>query len=105
VPSPVAYCTVTVCPLATDSVTVKFALVVPLFPSVTVALPTESDGGPSSSLIVPTPVASAIVALDGFERLSVNVSSNSSIRSPLTVTLTCFVVCPGVKVIVLEAVR
>ena len=83
--------------------TVNVAFVVPLSPSVTVTSFTESEGAPSSSVIVPTPVPSATDALTAFERLSVKVSSVSSIRSPLTVMLTCLSVWPGVNVSVLVA--
>ena len=97
-PSAVAKSTVTALPLADESVTLKTAFVVPVFPSVTVTSLIESVGAPSSSVIVPTPCASEIVALPGLVRLRKNVSLFSSIRSPLTSTVTCFVVWPAVKV-------
>ena len=57
----------TVRPLTGESETLKVAATVPLFPSATVTLSTESEGSGSSSVIVPTPWPSAIVA---FERRS-----------------------------------
>ncbi len=44
------------------------ALTLPPFPSVTVTSSIESVGSPSSSMIVPTPRGSAIVALTAFVR-------------------------------------
>ena len=76
----------------------KFAFVVPESPSVTVTSLTASDGRASSSVIVPTPCASAIVAFVGLVRLRKKFSSASSSRSPLTRTVTCFVVWPAVNV-------
>ena len=73
----------------------KVALTVPALPSVTVTSSIESVGSGSSSVIVPTPWPSAIVAFVGFERLTKNVSFASSSRSPLTSTVTVFVVWPG----------
>jgi hypothetical protein len=58
----------------------------------------ESDGDPSSSVIVPTPWPSAIVPLTGLLRSTSNVSSASSSVSPLTSTVTVFVVSPVRKV-------
>jgi hypothetical protein len=75
--------------------TLKLALTVPVFPSVTVTLPTETVGGGSSSVIVPTPVPSAMVTLTASDRLTVKVSSISSSVSPLTRTVAVFVVWPG----------
>jgi hypothetical protein len=46
-------------------------LTVPLLPSTTVTLLTESAGAVSSSMIVPVPVPSAIAALTAFDRFSV----------------------------------
>ena len=60
----------TVRPLAALSVTVNVAFVVPESPSITVASFTERAGGASSSVIVPTPWPSAIVAFAGLERLT-----------------------------------
>jgi hypothetical protein len=83
-------------------VTVKTALTVPLSPSVTVTLFTDSVGSGSSSVIVPRPSPSPIVAFVGLVRPSVRVSSASSSVSPTTGTMTCLVVCPGVNVSVPE---
>ena len=49
-------------------------------------------GGPSSSMIVPVPVAVERVALVGLERLTVKASSFSSTMSPLTGTVMVLVV-------------
>ena len=62
--------TVTVCPLAAESVTVKVAVVVPALPSVTVTSSIDRVGGASSSVMVPAPEPSAIVALAGLVRLT-----------------------------------
>ncbi len=97
---PLAVCTVTVTVLvlAFDRVTVRLAVVVPLFPSVTETSLIVIETG-SSSVIVPTPWASPIVAPPvGRERLTLNVSLPSLKVSPLTVTATVLLVCPGVKV-------
>ena len=76
----------------------KVAATVPLLPSLTVTSLTATAGSGSLSVIVPSPSPSPIVAFDGFERLTKNVSFASSSRSPLTCTVTVFAVCPGVKV-------
>ena len=81
----------------------KVAVTVPVFPSVTVLLPIETVGTGSSSVIVPTPVPSAIVALTGFESSTVNVSLSSSSVSPFTSTGSVSVVSPGRKVSVPDA--
>ena len=78
--------------------TVKVAATCPESPSVTVTSLIESAGSGSLSVIVPRPCPSAIVAFDGFVRLTKYVSFASSSRSLLTWTVTCFVVWPGVKV-------
>ncbi len=53
--------------------------------------------------IVPTPWASAIVALPvALERFTLNVSFGSTVVSPLTCTVTVCVVTPGAKVTVPE---
>jgi hypothetical protein len=54
--------------------------------------------GASSFRIVPTPCASATVAPFGAERLTVNVSSGSTSKSPSTGTVKVFDVWPGLKV-------
>jgi hypothetical protein len=74
---------------------VNIAWLLPLFPSRIATSLIESDGGGSSSTIVPTPVPSAIVALTGFDRVTVYVSSNSSRTSPLTCTITVADVSPA----------
>ena len=51
--------------------TVNEAVAVPAFPSVTVTSSTESVGSWSSSVIVPSPSVSAIVALPGLESSTV----------------------------------
>ncbi len=75
----------------------KTALVVPASPSVTVASPIDTVGSVSSSVIVPTPCASAIVAFEGRLRLTKKLSVASSSRSPLTMTVTVCVVTPAAK--------
>jgi hypothetical protein len=67
-----------------------------------VASAIEIAGGGSLSLIVPTPVSSAIPASEGFESTTLYFSAASSRVSPLTGTLIGFVVCPGVKLSVPE---
>ena len=57
----------------------------------------EMDG-PSSSMIVAVPVAVAMVALVGFERLAVKVSFASSSASAMTGTDMSLFVWPGLKV-------
>ena len=89
--------TVTVLAEAAESVTSKTAGVVPLLPSVTVASAIESDGEvsePSSFRMVPTPLWSAIVAPEAFERMTRNRSSASEAVSPNTVTTIRRTVCP-----------
>jgi hypothetical protein len=94
---------VTVRPLGTFSVAAKFAVTVPVFPSVTVALPIDTAGRGSSSVIVPRPSPSSMVALTGFESSTLNVSLSSSSVSPLTSTETVCVVSSGRKVSVPDA--
>ena len=69
-PFAVAQSTVTARPLGALRLTVKLAFTVPLLPSVTVTSLIESAGGGSSSVIVPRPCPSSIVALTGPERLT-----------------------------------
>ena len=90
--------TLIVWPLGAESVTVKFALTEPELPSVTVTSLTVRVGGVSSSMIAPPPWSSARVAFVGSVRLRTYVSLASSSRSPLTSTVSCCVVWPGVKV-------
>ena len=94
--------TVTVLAEAAESVTSKTAGVVPLLPSVTVALAIESNGEvpgpePSSFVIVPRPVPFSISAPVGFERMTRKVSFVSTAVSPMTNTVTVFAVWPGLK--------
>ena len=96
--SAVAKSTETFCPLTALMVTVKFAFSVPVSPSVTVTSLIDSVGVGSSSVIVPTPVASAIAAFVAFERLTVYVSFASSRTSPTTGTVIVRVVTPAGKV-------
>ena len=57
--------------------------------------------GKSSLLIVPVPFAVVPrVALVGLVRFRLKVSLVSKLRSPITGTLTVWLVCPGVKVTV-----
>ena len=68
----------------------------PLLPSDTLGLLIDSDGGSSSSVIVPTPVAVAdSVALVGPLRAIRTVSSASSSVSPVTDTRIVPVVSPA----------
>ena len=79
--------TVTVRPLAGDSVTVNVAEVVPVLPSFTEMLLTESWGRGSSSTIVPVPMASASGAPLALLNVTVNVSSSSSSVSSVVATV------------------
>ena len=79
----------------------KTALVVPVLPSVTVALPIESTG-PSSLRMVPVPWLSLSVALVGEVRLTTKVSLGSTTVSPRTGTAMVRVIWPGAKVSVPE---
>src|SRR2546426_7702870 len=79
----------------------RVAVTVATPPASAIGLPLRlkvTVGGPSSSMIVPVPVALERVALDGLERLTVKVSSFSSRMSPLTETVIDLVVSPGLKV-------
>jgi hypothetical protein len=71
------------------------ALLFPVLPSTIATSLIESEGGGSSSTIVPNPLASAIVALTGFERATVYVSSASSRTSPFTCTVSVCEVSPA----------
>jgi hypothetical protein len=90
--------TVTCLPEAELSVTVKAAFVVPELPSVTVTSLIESAGSGSSSVIVPTPWLSVMVAFTAPERFRVKVSLSSSIVSPRTGTVMVPVVEPATMV-------
>ena len=76
----------TVCVLAGASVTVNVAVFVPLLPSERLTSFTDS-AEVSSLVIVPVPVASAIVAFAAPLRSTVN-DSSASVVSPFTVTIT-----------------
>ena len=58
----------------------------------------ETVGGASSSTIVTVVVPPVTVTLTGLERLTVKVSSFSSMESPTAETVTCLTVSPGAKV-------
>ena len=81
---------------AADRVTVKARLLVPLFPSVTVASATEILA--SSLTIVPIAPPSAILPPVGAVRLIFSVSLPSIAVSPVTLTLTTLEVSPAAKV-------
>ena len=90
--------TVTVLALAADSVTVNVALA----PSVADAAATDSTGGASSSVIVPTavrPVACS-VALVGSDSTTLNVSAGSSALSWAVCTSKVALVAPALIVTV-----
>src|SRR5918992_1206987 len=92
VPAEAAQSSVTVLPLAAESVTLNVAVVVPASPSVTVTSFTDSRGSGSSSVIVARPCASPIWPGDPTRlvRFTTNVSFASSIASPATGTDTTF---------------
>ncbi len=77
--------------------TLKLAVTVPVSPSVTVTSPIATEGSESSSVIVPSPCASSIDAFKALDRLRKKFSSFSSSASPLTSTVTVFVVSPAAK--------
>ena len=56
----------------------------------------------SSVRIVPIAVARAIVAPDGLDNVTVNVSVGSTVASPVTATVTVCEITPGAKVSVPE---
>jgi hypothetical protein len=85
-------------PLTGVRLTVKLALTLPLLPSVTVTSSTATCGRSSSSVIVPWPVGSLIVASTEPDRVTVKFSSISSSRSPATGTVIVCVVTPAAKV-------
>ena len=60
VPLAVVYCTVTVCVLAADRLTVKTAFTGAALPSVTVTSPIETVGGGAASSFVMVPSALAV---------------------------------------------
>src|SRR5207342_2978453 len=88
----VAYFTLTGTPLAFDRCRVKLRAA---SASLRLASAIDRDGDVSSSLMVPTPRLSEIVAAAALDRLRSNVSSASSSVSPLTGTRIVFDVSPG----------
>ncbi len=90
--------TVTWRPETAESVTAKFALVVPVLPSVTVTSLIDSAGVASSSVIVTSPAPSPIEALVALDSVTLTVSSSSSSASPSVVTAIGCVSTPGIKV-------
>ena len=94
-----AYPTVTRLPLAALSVTVNVNVgVAPDVPSVTLDDEIDNIGAPSSFVIVPMPVPAEVVAFVGLLRLTTTVSSDSSVVSPVTDTVTARLVVPAAKV-------
>ena len=87
--------------VASESVTAKERLRVPLSPSLIVASAMAIFGTMASSVrIVPIAAPSAMVAPVGEDRFSARASLSSATFSPLTVTLIVFCVSPAAKVIV-----
>ena len=76
-------------PLGPDRLTVTFTVVAACV-SVLVALPIDTVGAASSSVMVPVPDAVVFRPLTIFDTSSVYVSSSSSLSSPLAVTTTDF---------------
>ena len=70
----------------------------PLFPSATLGESIDSVGVPSSSVIVPVPLAVEIVAFVGLLRVTTTVSFDSSSVSPVTDTSKVRLVVPAAKV-------
>ncbi len=97
VPSAVEYRTVTVWPAGLASDTLNSAAVLPLSPSPTVTSAMEIAAW-SSSVMVASAAPSASEAPAGSLSVTSNVSSGSSIVSPLTGTVIVRLVCPGAKV-------
>ena len=93
-----AYCTVICFPLSALSVTVNVKSFDPLFPSVTLGELIETVGAPSSSVIVPVPVAVPIVAFPALLSVATTVSSASSSVSPVTDTSKVWLVVPAANV-------
>ena len=99
-PSAVAAWTLIGFSLGPDSVSVKFAAVVPELPSMTVTSLIETLGVASSSTIVTTPCPSPSSLCPSAGRsvsVTLNVSSNSSMLSLLIGTVKVLVVSPGAK--------
>ena len=79
----------------------KVRVVVPVFPSMTVACGDDDDG----LVVRDDPDAPGEADVRGgrrLPRLTEKYSSNSPIRSPLTATVMVLIVCPGAKVSVPE---
>jgi hypothetical protein len=85
--------------------TVKDAGAVPEAGSVTVPASLTDTAGCGGSRIVPVASPRAILALTGFESLTVNVSGPSHVPSPRTGTEIVLVVSPGANVKVPEVWR
>src|SRR5437867_4453224 len=86
--------------LAFDRLTVKAKAVVPggvllVVPSGWATSLMERAGWVASCWMVPVPTALAIVALVGLDRLTKQDSFGSNFVSPLTVTVTGWLVSPG----------
>ena len=96
-----AYSTVTVWPLAGRNVTANVSVdVSPDAPSATLGDEIDSDGAPSSSVIVPVPVPAVLdtVALVGLLSATSTVSSDSASSSPRTDTSIVCSVSPAANV-------
>jgi hypothetical protein len=83
-------------PEAADKLTVNVALAA--LSSAVITSSIDNAGGLSSSVIVKTPVASLIVALDGLDKVKVTVSLFSSVVSAKTGTLNVPDVAPALIV-------
>ena len=70
----------------------------PLSPSVTLGESIETVGAPSSSVIVPVPVAVPVVAFAALLNVTTTVSSASSAVSPVTDTSKLRLVVPAANV-------
>ena len=94
-----AYPTVTRLPLPALSVTVNVNDgVAPTVPSGTLGDEIDSVGAASSSVIVPVPVPVEMVAFVALLNATTTVSSDSSVVSPLTDTVTLRLVTPAANV-------
>ena len=86
-----------------DSVTTNAMGDVPASPSVTEPPSTDSVGAVSSLAMTPVATAWPRVAPEGFDRVTITVSSGSTTVSPRIPTVTVCEVCPAAKVSVPEA--
>ena len=84
--------------LALLRVSVNVRFVEPLSPSVTLGESMDTVGVPSSSVIVPVPVAVETAAFAALLSVTTTVSSASSVVSPVTDTLKVWLVAPAAKV-------